>query len=962
MTARLAALGEKLGASSAEGAATRENCLGMQLLNGEMWEEVPWHAIALALPTEVHAWVRPLLVKLVGPGGKLHGPGGRWTHAELADAAADFFRGRRAIAVNADLRTWCCVILHRVHLGIELSEDEAEGFMAMQMKVLAISGFPAASLRVGALRKALDIDKIKAEKASWLERYKPALRAVLPAETARLSDDEFSWFASAVMDSLLFAGGQSVPTVMGYCLALPYSEWGHENLPAGFALDDTASLPSYIFETIRRFPPVGMFPLVERSAGSEPDRRVFLNIHMAQRDEKVWGANAETEFRLRPVAEYHKHSLAFADAALAPHLASANSHACPGKELAFGLVLALLKEFAHTASGVASAGGTKALWKCDKAPEEIKITAFSSGKFTLTRDTSVVAPPPAPRSGDALLEVLTDAERARLEKEAQTNNKFDECNRNTKLFIGLVQMVVKPNKELVTSSKVSGTVVDKQSYDEKGKSWYAPFGGFRFIIEDEDRAELGFLQGFNKMLMFAAAQRLSFEEDEAADKMVWFDSPAQGIAMMHETFGRCLPAQFASWTDAHTDEQTANVCVYGLASWYLRPARSAAEAGHAVPDGAVLESNLEYMGKYETRPDWIRYGATAYLGAPPALADGKATPGALLGVWSCHHGKLFLPGDAQWEHAKASFRSSLVASITCKDHLGQLHWIYANGLNLAARETLGKDHPLRRLLKQHYFGTSEINYSSKDMLLPVGQFAHRCFGFSEKGWLEYFGDVVAEWKWTPLPEKLRASGLPEDFIAVWPIAQDAEQTWRTLETYVRRVVDIWYPAGDGDVLADGDIVAFWAHFETQFATPWRLPPLTRDALVTLLTDLIWWVTAGHEFVGSIVEYLTSPLGFPGKLRDGSAVSDVQSYAQGLVIIALTGLRQPPLMSDWTHIFEVASWPDDKRQATVDAVRALQVELADVADDIDAKNDARERRGERAVPAFNPRILETSVSI
>ena len=68
------------------------------------------------------------------------------------------------------------------------------------------------------------------------------------------------------------------------------------------------------------------------------------------------------------------------------------------------------------------------------------------------------------------------------------------------------------------------------------------------------------------------------------------------------------------------------------------------------------------------------------------------------------------------------------------------------------------------------------------------------------------------------------------------------------------------------------------------------------------------------------------------------------------------------MSDWTHIFEVASWPDDKRQATVDAVRALQVELADVADDIDAKNDARERRGERAVPAFNPRILETSVSI
>ena len=135
------------------------------------------------------------------------------------------------------------------------------------------------------------------------------------------------------------------------------------------------------------------------------------------------------------------------------------------------------------------------------------------------------------------------------------------------------------------------------------------------------------------------------------------------------------------------------------------------------PADAELAVGYEYMGKYETRPDWIRYGATAYLGAPPALADGKATPGALLGVWSCHHGKLFLPGDAQWEHAKASFRSSLVASITCKDHLGQLHWIYANGLNLAARETLDKDHPLRRLLKQHYFGTSSDQPGSHSLLL-----------------------------------------------------------------------------------------------------------------------------------------------------------------------------------------------------------------------------------------------------
>ena len=233
--------------------------------------------------------------------------------------------------------------------------------------------------------------------------------------------------------------------------------------------------------------------------------------------------------------------------------------------------------------------------------------------------------------------------------------------------------------------------------------------------------------------------------------------------MMHETFGRCLPAQFASWTDAHTDEQTANVCVYGLASWYLRPARRRRRRGTRCPISAVLESNLEYMGigAVDGRLDPV--GATAYLGAPPALADGKAT---LARCSAC--GRATTASSFAGRRAVGAREGELPLVARRVDDNARI----AGGADLTmdlrervnlrrrARDARG-DHPLRRLLKQHYFGTSEINDSSKDMLLPVGQFAHRCFGFSEKGWLEYFGDVVAEWKWTPLPEKLRASGCPK---------------------------------------------------------------------------------------------------------------------------------------------------------------------------------------------------------
>ena len=320
--------------------------------------------------------MRLLLVKLVGPGGKLHGPGGRWTHAELADAAADFFRGRRAIAVNADLRTWCCVILHRVHLGIELSEDEAEGFMAMQMKVLAISGFPAVPLRVGALRKALDIDKIKAEKASWLERQGRAARGAPGRDGA--AERRRVLVVCVGGDGQLALRGRAAVGADGDGVlprAAVLAEGGTRTCPR--ASRSTTPRRSRATSS-RRF---GASPSACSRSSSGPPAASPTG---ASSSTSTWrsatrkcGARTRRPSSGSPWPPSTTSTRSLPPTRRSPHLASANSHACPGKELAFGLVLALLKEFAHTASGVASAGGTKALWKCDKAPEEIKITAFS---------------------------------------------------------------------------------------------------------------------------------------------------------------------------------------------------------------------------------------------------------------------------------------------------------------------------------------------------------------------------------------------------------------------------------------------------------------------------------------------------------------------------------------------------------------------------------------------------------
>ena len=66
----LAGLGERFGTNDGNGTIERSNFLGFQKLNDIMWPEAPWKSIGLGCPQEAHAWIRPLLAKLVGPGGR----------------------------------------------------------------------------------------------------------------------------------------------------------------------------------------------------------------------------------------------------------------------------------------------------------------------------------------------------------------------------------------------------------------------------------------------------------------------------------------------------------------------------------------------------------------------------------------------------------------------------------------------------------------------------------------------------------------------------------------------------------------------------------------------------------------------------------------------------------------------------------------------------------------------------
>lgn len=121
-------------------------------------------------------------------------------------------------------------LLHRIHLGLETSPDDAAEFVKFKASILICIGAPAAAIQNRASRAVLGADSVLAVKARWLERYQTALKAQWPEDAAGWSDAQLTLLVSNFMDSLLFAGGTAIPITLGYCIGLLYSAKGQAPL------------------------------------------------------------------------------------------------------------------------------------------------------------------------------------------------------------------------------------------------------------------------------------------------------------------------------------------------------------------------------------------------------------------------------------------------------------------------------------------------------------------------------------------------------------------------------------------------------------------------------------------------------------------------------------------------------------------------------------------------------------
>lgn len=457
-----------------------------------------------------------------------------------------------------------------------------------------------------------------------------------------------------------------------------------------------------------------------------------------------------------------------------------------------------------------------------------------------------------------------------------------------------------------------------------------PFAGLELPISDEDWPAPGFQR---KSLMWLLTRRSMKVRDSA----VAWSSPAEAITAFERVLavGPMLPRPTHRWSEMRSDAAMSRIAFAGMGALRLRPLSP--EEAAADPDGAAWVHDMRWMGAYDVRPGFERYGAAAYF-------DRQRAP---IRIRWTHAARDVRPGDPDWEHAKWVWRCTLLVGTTVADHLVGVHWMIANYTTTSARNHLGPDHPLRRLLKPFTWRTVTINHNAVTSLCPERGFVHRAAALTYPELLRAFTDSTAMLRWRPVPEYLAEKGPlqpGDDF----PWLEDGLALYAVIEHFVHDYMGRYF-TGDS-AASDPQIRRFWRGLAEASPPTSALPELSRQSLLDMLSQFIWTVTGLHESAGAVLEYVIDPSFTGTKIRPGRELADVQSSIQALLVIGLTGLEMPGLLGDFSQV----CLDDAGREAFAE----FRAQLYALADRIDAAN--RHRRW--PCNWFNPRVLECSVSI
>ncbi len=284
----------------------------------------------------------------------------------------------------------------------------------------------------------------------------------------------------------------------------------------------------------------------------------------------------------------------------------------------------------------------------------------------------------------------------------------------------------------------------------------------------------------------------------------------------------------------------------------------------------------------------------------------------------------------------------------------QVHFCWGNIPNLALREALSPDHPLRRLLAVHFWRTAETITKSIVTLFPRKALLHRSTALEHNELLRLFVDQYSHFVFRTFPQQLAEQGMAGVDPNLYPLNSDGLDYHGVLSRYVQHYVDSVY-ASDAQLSQDAEALKFHHILNQRIqGIPY---PLTKAHLHTICTEFIFRTTGYHEHMGNVNIAGLSPTMICPLLKPDKLFNAIDSAViVGAITAATTAqTRQgqlqiyPNMDNDWSHFFTTPE--------RVAIFRNFQAEIKALVAAIETRNRTRKW----VFNDFNPVWMNLSVS-
>jgi len=729
-----------------------------------------------------------------------------------------------------------------------------------------------------------------------------------------------------------------------------YGEYGHSQLGADFELQES-QVTAFVLEVVRRFPPVAGFASWDR----QTNHHVMVDLWMSSLDERAdgWGTTAR-DFKLRSMADYHQKHVAWADMAVVDgDNAHPFSRICPAKDLSIVMVVEFLKAFLRH--------GGQPCWRTQQAAAEISIDGYGASTVSLSHVCS--------STGSLFSEDKVATLRHLLDFGGTSSSSSDV----SRWWSGLLSLGPDSRFDAYTRifaavntlnyARYAGSTAADVSVPTSMQDVPGIVCGLTNITVPQTDDHQGDISSLVAVGTLAGAL-LDFPEtaDECGD---W--RPGENPEATMKALLGVWPdsRELYTWgVERYTDAAVEDLVVHGVGQHRLQ--RVSADDG-LKPAGAVYAVYLNFAATLEVRPGFAALGADAYFdesGTLLAIARGGQlfTPNGEQGSPpTCEHrwswggwARECTGATVGWLQAKLAFRGTLMAVVTFVDHLYGLHLTVANAIVTANVEELEPDHPLRRLMTPFGYRSEAVNYNAAAVLVPEGGMVHRASPLTKAGLtalFDYANTTSRGLTWQTIPARKAAKGVDLELA----LDVDGMDYYSILKNYTHTYLGGYYdlatPGLPTDACAaDPALQRWYARVDSISPASSDMPPLSCSVLEDVLSTFMYYVSAGHRHVGTIASEVEDPCFAPWAWREGELCGTPRTvFLQGLVM-ATTGLEQPKILEDYTHMF----LDEPAKQLW----RDLTARLRGLGAIVDTRNHARHR----PFTVFDSASIETAIGI